>query len=123
MLDRLLNFIGKTAVYEAERGTSGIWTYIKYSDGTAKMFANFIKTIGYTRDRGNGVWTADGLVETFPFTFKTPPHCSITSNPYNIGFVAYTIPAKDKVTYCLSNNAAVASHDCLISIEVDGFWK
>lgn len=51
MLDRILNYIGKKAVFVESSGTTDGWDWFKYSDGTAKCFKKTVKKLNFTRDR------------------------------------------------------------------------
>lgn len=56
-----------------EQGTSGIWTYRKWSDGTAECWGRASKTLS-----GNSVETATYV--NYPFAFTAPPFAIVSTS-------------------------------------------
>lgn len=61
-----------------EQGASGIWTYRKWSDGTAECWGRNSATITFAAV-GNG-WRGSGGIVDFPFTFTSAPYVIATHN-------------------------------------------
>lgn len=56
-----------------DKGTSGIWTYRKYSDGTAECWGTTsVASNAYAANGG-----AKNVIQTLPFTFANPPIVSV----------------------------------------------
>lgn len=70
-----------------ESGTSGAWTYRKWSDGTYECWRKDTITMDITTAWGTGLYTSgDWLAGNFPVTFTDIPHCiySISTHGYSV---------------------------------------
>ena len=123
MLDRILNYIGKKAVFLESSGTTDGWDWFKYSDGTAKCFKKTVKKLNFTRDRVSIGYSADSIIENYPFSFAKEPIVNIAANYPFTGYVGYVIPGIYSVTFSLSNSALVENYDTPIWIAVEGIFR
>lgn len=65
--------------YITESGTSGIWHYRKWSDGTAECWGNTTNTsVSITQAFGNVYRSTTTFKQSFPFTFADIPYCSVS---------------------------------------------
>ena len=63
-------------VHIIESGTSGIWTYYKYSDGTAECWGDYTESsVSTTTAFGNIYRSTKTYRQNFPFTFTEVPRC------------------------------------------------
>lgn len=89
-------FIDNTpvAAHIVESGTSGIWTYKKWSDGTAEVFGK-ISVTSLAITTGLGGWYRSALVyergaNAYPFSFKEIPSVSVDFGTNNgVGAVVW----------------------------------
>ena len=66
-----------------ERGTSGIWTYLKWSDGTAECWGVYAGSIAITSTWGSIYWGQLTGVPNFPFTFIYNPTVEMSTHATN----------------------------------------
>lgn len=114
------------ASYVIEQGTSDIWTYRKWSDGTAECWTkgNYTGTIA-----ANSHVAVGSIFGNFPDIFIAQPVATVsgggTSNP-NV-FVAYTSVylngSRYRIDVYLRNNSGTACTNGWVYCQVIGRWK
>ena len=112
-----------------EEGTSGIWTYRKWSDGTAECWGKTAaKTYSCTNQSGNGYYTSEsqtfpsGLFQTTTVGFanrlqgtgSTPSNTLITINVNNL--------TTTYINYWVQSTVS-GSQSLAISLYIIGTWK
>ena len=107
--------IRQSASYIVEQGTSGIWTYRKWSDGIAECWCS--KT-----DSVPSGWSGDGITLTFPFTFATVVYAIVQFHNYQIARAYTVITPKNATTITIHTNSEDAL-TAFFSIDVKGTWK
>lgn len=108
--------IQQSASYIVEQGTSGIWTYRKWSDGIAECWCSTNTSVP------SGWSPGSGIILTLPFTFKTVDYGIVQFHNYQIAR-AYTVLTPTNATII---NIQTNSEDALtafFSIDVKGTWK
>lgn len=68
--------------YVASSGTDGIWTYRKWSDGTAECWGSVSVATGAANTADGGVYctgATDIASQTYPFIFTAVPVCCATA--------------------------------------------
>lgn len=69
-----------------ESGKTGIWEYVKYSDGRAECWGITKRTVNCTAAWGSWFYNSgDYIYEKYPFTFAAPPVCNYGLNSYGTG--------------------------------------
>lgn len=107
--------IQQPASYIVEKGTSGIWTYRKWSDGIAECWCS---------TNGNVIsgWSTDGITLTLPFTFATVDYGIVQFHNYQIA-KTYTVLTKTNATTINIQTNADYAFTGFFSIDVKGTWK
>lgn len=84
----------KPAAYVTASGTSGIWQYKKWSDGTAECWCTY-STTGVNASKNNymGFYYADVIKIDLPFTFSSIPVVSVSGGGYSSMTIARTGPS------------------------------
>lgn len=108
-----------------EQGTSGIWTYRKWSDGTAECWASYTATIAITTSAPayGGYRSAEISAPSFPFTFTTAPTVIATANSATGYWINNVIPHTTYPSFFLSAGASLAATNRTIGFYVIGKWK
>ena len=112
-----------------EHGTSGIWTYRKWSDGTAECWALQKKSFTMTSGYGTDEYYSSGS-ETFPsglFKSGTQPAVIMSrQGQEGAGLVSCSVYSVSNTTmsYFVFNSGAVYNPAPLgLAIHVFGVWK
>ncbi len=123
----LIKFLQTPMIVES--GTSGIWTYRKWSDGTAECWGKTAaKTYSFTAQSGNGYYTSEsqtlpsglftsstvGFAERLQGTGSSPSNSLMTINISSL--TTTTISYFVQSTYSGSQSLA-------ISLYIIGKWK
>ena len=123
-----LNVTALTAVdYIVEQGTSGIWTYRKWSSGVAECWGLYV-TEGITVSRAFGnLYTTTSAVGgvDFPFTFTSAPYEVETVIAGNCWLMYQDVQTttKSKTLWIMRAVASSASTTYSINIYAKGTWK
>lgn len=109
-----------------EQGTSGIWTYRKWSDGTAECWGHNTATVTFA-SIGNG-WRGSGGQVNFPFTFKDVPRVFALHNGGSTTYWSAVSNANPTTTTTGSFTfermvSTVGSTTVAYSIYAIGTWK
>ena len=110
-----------------EYGTSGMWKYKKYDDGTAECFGILRDVSEVTYNWGSGIYTSyDPIYADFPFTFEEIPVVVASSS----GDTMHWLVASDEGTITVSNTPyynlarpTAASVNFELAFYVMGRWK
>ncbi len=104
------------------RGTSGVWTYAKYSDGTAECSANWAVSASIS-DSYAGVYYRWVTPPSFPFAFAEDP-CVVADCSCGSGLVWVSAVNTEKdecgVLIC---SAASNSEDRTLRLQAKGKWR
>lgn len=104
-----------------ESGTSGIWTYRKWSDGTAECWGTWSGS--KTCSGGNGSLYDTSGTQTLPFTFASAPRV-MTNAVASGGYFAYvgvtTGVSSLTLQFICSNNSA---RTWTVNFYVIGKWE
>ena len=113
----------------AAQGTSGIWTYVKYANGTAECWGRHTRSKSSIIWLASGDWYYDTFNINFPFTFASTPIVNVTadavgqsihSDLYHYGTSIDTKKAITISSTLFSTKEAVAYY---VNIHVKGRWK
>lgn len=114
------------ADYIVEQGTSGIWTYRKWSSGIAECWGTERKTTAIATAWGNAYYSPS-LSTSFPTNFfiDAPNSVSIyITGAYSCWVANSDTFTKDLVKYSLIRpNAQTTSYDYYARIHAIGRWK
>ena len=117
------------ADYVVEQGTSGIWTYRKWSSGIAECLgAQSYSNIGVSSAWGS-VYESDGQKLAFPSGLFTaaPEYCSITyggGSEATLSIEPFGLPSKSETqTFCLTRAAAATIANAKVQVHAIGRWK
>ena len=127
------SFGGDTSVvgadYVVEQGTSGIWTYRKWSSGIAECFgAQSYSNISVSTAWGS-VYESAGQKLSFPAGLFTaaPDYCSITyggGSEATLSIEPLGLPSKTETqTFCLTRAAAATIANAKVQVHAIGRWK
>ena len=119
---------GTAADYVVEQGTSGIWTYRKWSSGIAECWgAQSYSNISVSSAWGS-VYESAGQKLTFPSGLFTaaPDYCSITyggGSEATLSIEPFGLPSKTETqTFCLTRAAAGTIANAKVLAYVVGEW-
>ena len=108
-----------------ESGTSGIWTYRKWSDGTAECWGRAVKTLShYTTSNGfYGYYTDFAFPSDLFIAGSTPTHTYTATVGSGFGIAAggQSTTNTNMRVYALSS--ASGSQSCTFDIVAKGRWK
>ena len=113
-----------------KEGTSGIWTYRKWSDGLAECWGNL--TISATIGNATAGWYSSGELSgtnlSFPFTFKERPTVTVSVMPtgqtWAVLFPSNTSGSTTQTgSYQLMSTSNFTSKSYVISYVVKGKWE
>ena len=109
-----------------EQGTKGIWTYRKWSDGTAECFGSYTNSIAVTTSSAayGGYRSGEISIPTFPITFKSAP--VVNANVASSGGVWLNNVNNITTTggkFYLSSGVSSATASRTIAFHVSGKWK
>lgn len=120
---------GTAADYVVEQGTSGIWTYRKWSSGIAECWgAQSYSNISVSSAWGS-VYESAGQKLTFPSGLFTaaPDYCSITyggGSEATLSIEPFGLPSKTETqTFCLTRAAAATITNAKVQVHAIGRWK
>lgn len=117
------NWANTTPVTIVESGTSGIWTYKKYSDGTCECWGNWngpLTSYGYDAKYGYFYYTQLDL----PFTFAKEPTYTYTARVGDGGAIpAFINASTTKVVPYAASPTYGGTQTCYFDIIVKGRWK
>lgn len=102
--------------YIVEQGTSGIWTYRKWSNGIAECWGSKNASIP------SGWSSGSGIILTLPFTFKTVDYGIVQFHNYQITRTYTVITPTNATTISIQTNSESAL-TAFFSIDVKGTWK
>lgn len=118
--------VTSSADYIVEQGTSGIWTYRKWSSGIAECWGTERKTTAIATAWGNAYYSSS-LSTSFPTNFfiDAPNSVSIyITGAYSCWVANSDTFTKDLVKYSLIRpNAQTTSYDYYARIHAIGRWK
>lgn len=114
-----------TAISIVEQGTSGIWTYRKWSDGTAECWGkqNY-GSMQLTWQYGY-LYYRDASEVTYPFAFTEVPQVQVTRTYPSTGGLIIPIPAAQSTTaisFYIASSTSTTS-DVAVAIYAFGKWK
>ena len=112
------------AAYVIEEGTSDIWNYRKWSDGTAECWGKWSETGIAIMTASRGVYFSDSMTKTLPFIFKG-------SDAINVGHVSggmwlgntWVSSDSNTLNYSISRATSATSESCDIRIFIIGKWS
>ena len=112
------------AAYVIEEGTSDIWNYRKWSDGTAECWGKWSETGIAITTASRGVYFSDSMTKTLPFIFKG-------SDTINVGHVSggmwlgntWVSSDSNTLDYSISRATSATSESCDIRIFIIGKWS
>lgn len=113
-------------VYTVETGTSGIWSYKKWSDGTAELWGSYtVSDMACTTTLGTMYRTALVTPSSFPFTvYKVNVVASYESEGYGAMLWATTTATSSRPsTYYLIRPTSTTIASGKINFQVRGRWK
>ena len=120
---------GTAADYVVEQGTSGIWTYRKWSSGIVECWgAQSYSNISVSSAWGS-VYESAGQKLTFPSGLFTaaPDYCSITyggGSEATLSIEPFGLPSKTETqTFCLTRAAAATITNAEVQVHAIGRWK
>lgn len=120
---------GTAADYVVEQGTSGIWTYRKWSSGIAECWgAQSYSNISVSSAWGS-VYESAGQKLTFPSGLFTaaPDYCSITyggGSEATLSIEPFGLPSKTETqTFCLTRAEAGTIANAKVLAYVVGEWQ
>lgn len=109
-----------------EEGTSGIWTYRKYSDGTAECWGKAGATVNVTTAWGY-LYYGSIAVPNFPFTFSAIPISSMTlhstSGSAMLGANTVGVSTTNVGNIYVYSAGNMPSLWCTIDVHTVGKWK
>lgn len=114
-----------------ESGTSGIWSYRKWTDGTAECWGTLEVNTALSNSSNAGWYSSGELSSTnisFPFTFASIPSVIATVMPTGLTW-AILFPSNTGASvsrtgsYQLNSMSSFSSKKYLISYHVRGRWK
>ena len=128
LLAKMLN-----SPFIVEEGTSGIWTYRKWSDGTAECWGKITKS-GHNINRQWGSWyvSASGTANEFYASYPSglfvdvPTELAMLNGAFSaLPLVAgTTAPSKNNTThYVCARGTSVNNTTFTLSIHAIGKWK
>lgn len=108
--------IKQSASYIVEQGTSGIWTYRKWSDGIAECWCSINSSIP-------SGWSGSGITLTFPFTFATVDYGIVQFHNYQVERAYTVITPTNATTITIHTKNSEDAFTAFFSIDVKGTWK
>ena len=124
--NQLTNGRGFTT-FDCDIGTSGIWSYAKFSNGLAICYAREEKTISVSNSFGDIKTSASQTVNDFPFNFTAIPIVSRwidganSGIPMNSGAVAASV--SNAGGYQVARGTTVTNGNFIINTIAIGRWK
>lgn len=114
------------SAYIVESGTSGIWTYRKWSDGTAECWGRTSSSSFTWSSYVNGLYySSNNWLISLPFAFADTNYV-VTANTYYVGGAVGWVAnsnAMDSSTLKLTIVRNGNSGDVYVNINVKGKWK
>lgn len=113
------------ADYIVEQGTSGNWTYEKWSSGIVKMYYNSTYSSAFNNGNYFGAYRGTRQDINFPFTLQKVIYANAHHIPTNTGFAlvsSYTTSSCNVYPYNRTNLTAVQT-GLTMMVEVIGKWK
>lgn len=121
LLNQILQFIGNHICVES--GTSGIWTYKKFGDGTAECWTSYSASLAksYTY---NNMYGYEMGIKSYPITFIERPTVTV-SGRVGTGYTVGGYPVYDTagVNAILFSSVGSGTVSCIFNIDVKGKWK
>lgn len=109
----------------AEQGTSGNWTYEKWSSGIVKMY--YTGTYSSAFNNGNYFGAYRGTAQTlnYPFTLASVTYANVDHVSPNTGFCLLSVLTNSLVTFYPYNrtNQTATQTGIKVIAEVVGRWK
>ena len=107
-------------------GTSGVWTYKKYGDGTAECWCRYSGSMAINTAAASygGYRSAELSILNFPFTFASVPTVIATagsSQGFWVNNIATTTTTGGK--FYLSCGSSLAAATRIVNFHVYGRWK
>lgn len=110
-----------------EEGTSGIWTYRKWSSGIAECWGKINATVSCTRQYSNLYIQPVGSIyprQTFPFEFIAAPNCSISLENINGWLMPDGLVTTTQTqAWWLVRTASSSNLNVYVSYYAIGRWK
>lgn len=104
-------------------GTSGIWTWRKWADGTAECWGTDVRTFAIETSSG-GMYYSENMIVSLPITF-TEIGCfnADVLDTWAMGKAVYADPVKGRVAYKAVRGTEYRETSVKTSLHVMGRWK
>ena len=113
--------------FDCTTGTSGIWTYAKFSNGLAMCFAREEKSITVSNSFGELKTSANQTIADFPFNFTSIPIVSRWIDGGNSGIAMNDATHKASVSnaggYQVARGTTITNGNFIINTIAVGYWK
>lgn len=109
-----------------EYGTSGIWTWRKWSSGIAECWGIYNGTgINASKNNYMGFYYSDVIRIDLPFTFSDTPVVTVSGGGYNNMTLARTGPSTSSQAgiWVVSHDSTATNVEIYADINVKGKWK
>lgn len=114
------------ADFIVEQGTSGIWTYRKWSSGIAECWGDYTAaSVNISKNNYSGFYYSDPISVELPFTFAAAPTCVTDGGASSfISFSRRTNPTTTRVSFWVCcHTSGATSVSISVGIHVNGKWK
>ena len=116
---------GEVADYIVEQGTSGNWTYEKWSSGIVKMYYTGTYSSAFNNGNYFGAYRGTAQTLTYPFTLASVAYVNVDHVAPNTGFCVLSTYDTTQLKFYPYNrtNVTATQTDIKVIAEVVGKWK
>ena len=103
-----------------EAGSSGMWDYKKYTDGTAECWGEYYGTVSLTSNY-SGCWYTPSIVIPFPFQFASSPNLQVNGGSHNcINWARRFVWSRDNASFIIIAEEKQTEVSIVVSLYAKG---